>query len=529
MTAGTGDLIIGIDAGTSVIKAVGFDLSGRQIAAAAVPNRYDTASGGVATQPLARTWEDCARALRALGDRIDRLPERCAALAVTAQGDGTWLVGAGDAPVGDAWLWLDARAAPAVSRLKSGPLERARFEATGTGLNTCQMGAQMAHIDATEPERLDRAETALHCKDWLYLKLTGIRATDPSEASFTFGNFRSRAYDDTVIAALGLEHRRHLLPEIVDGTRQTHPLSPAAARETGLRAGTPVSLGHVDMVMTALGAGVHTGTPGAACSTVGSTGVHMRAVRDTDVVLNEAGTGYVIALPAPGMVTQVQTNMAATLNIDWALALAGELMAEMGVEASHADLVARIEGWLARSRPGEILYHPYISEAGERGPFVDADARAGFVGLSQGHRFPDLIRAVVEGLGLAARDCYAAMGDMPAELRLTGGAARSRALRGVLAAATGSAVRVSAREEAGAAGAAMMAAVAIGAYPDMEACIAEWVTPLLGAAEPPEPVLRDTYASLFPAYARARAALAPVWDGLAQHRAAMAANERTAT
>ncbi|MCP1170605.1 carbohydrate kinase, partial [Limimaricola sp. ASW11-118] len=99
----------------------------------------------------------------------------------------------------------------------------------------------------------------------------------------------------------------------------------------------------------------------------------------------------------------------------------------------------------------------------------------------------------------------------------------------VLAAATGSEVRVSAREEAGAAGAAMMAAVAIGAYPDMEACIAEWVTPLLGAAEPPDPVLRDTYASLFPAYVRARAALAPVWDGLAQHRAAMAANERTAT
>lgn len=529
MSRTTDDLIVGIDAGTSVIKAVGFDLAGRQLASAAVPNRYETGSGGIATQPLARTWEDCAQALRLLGERIPRLPERCAALAVTAQGDGTWLVGRDDAPVGDAWLWLDARAAPSVSRLKSGPLERARFESTGTGLNTCQMGAQMAHMDNTAPERLDHAEAALHCKDWLYLKLTGIRATDPSEASFTFGNFRTRAYDDTVIEALGLAHRRHLLPEIVDGTRTTHPLSATAAGDTGLRAGTPVSLGHVDMVMTALGAGVHTGTPGAACSTVGSTGVHMRAVRDRDVVLNDAGTGYVIALPAPGMVTQVQTNMAATLNIDWALAMAGDLLAEMGVEASHADLVARIEGWLARSRPGEILYHPYISEAGERGPFVDADARAGFIGLSQGHRFPELIRAVVEGLGLAARDCYAAMGVMPAELRLTGGAARSRALRGVLAAATGSSVRVSAREEAGAAGAAMMAAVAIGAYPDMDACIAEWVTPLLGAPERPDSKLRDTYASLFPAYGAARAALAPVWADLAQHRAAMAAIERTAT
>ena len=106
---------------------------------------------------------------------------------------------------------------------------------------------------------LDRAEVALHCKDWLYLNLTGVRATDPSEASWTFGNFRTRAYDDTVIAALGLGHRRGLLPEIVDGTRVTHPLTAAAAAATGLRPGTPVSLGYVDMVMTALGAGVHTG------------------------------------------------------------------------------------------------------------------------------------------------------------------------------------------------------------------------------------------------------------------------------
>ena len=98
------------------------------------------------------------------------------------------------------------------------------------------------------------------------------------------------------------------------------------------------------------------------------------------------------------------------------------------------------------------------------------------------HRFPDLVRAVVEGLALATRDCYEAMGELPSELRLSGGAARSQGLRGILAAAVHAPVRVSSREEAGAAGAAMMAAVAIGAYPSMDACIAEWVTPLLGAA-----------------------------------------------
>ena len=512
------DLLIGIDSGTSIIKAVAFDLTGGQIATASVPNRYSVGADGSATQPLAATWDDCAAALRELGTRVESLASRTAAVAVTGQGDGTWLVGAGNAPVGDAWIWLDARAAPTVELLSASAMNRARFEATGTGLNTCQQGSQMAHMDRFHPERLDRAEAALHCKDWLYLNLTGVRATDPSEASFTFGNFRDRRYDDTVIEALGLTHRRGLLPDILDGAQHTHPLTEEAARQTGLRAGTPVSLGYVDMAMTALGAGVYGGTGDAACSVVGSTGVHLRAKRPRDVHLNEAGTGYVIALPIGDIVTQVQTNMAATLNIDWVLQIAAGAIEVTGRKVSHRDLVDHIENWLESSRPGALLYHPYISEAGERGPFVNANARAGFVGLAFHHGYADLVRAVVEGLGMAMRDCYAAMGDMPGELRLTGGATRSPGLRGIFSAAMNAPVRVSSRGEAGAAGAAMMAAVAIGAYPDMEACIAEWVTPLLGPLEEPDGALADVYDRLFPAFQSARQGLVPAWESLAAAR-----------
>jgi len=497
------DLIIGIDAGTSVIKAVAFDLAGKQLAVSAIANRYQTRADGGVTQPLAQTWNDCAAAVRGLHDQLPDLAARTAALSVTAQGDGTWLVGAGNDPVGDAWLWLDARAAPTVTRLAAGPQNPARFAATGTGLNTCQQGSQMAHMDAHAPELLNRTEVALHCKDWLYLNLTGVRATDPSEASFTFGNFRDRAYDASVIDALGLTHRRALLPEIIDGTQVTHPLTADAATATGLRAGTPVSLGFVDMVMTALGAGVYGGTGDIACSTVGSTGVHMRAVPWQDVHLNQESTGYVICLPVPGIVTQVQTNMAATLNVDWVLSLATDALRDFGQTVTHREMVARVDGWLAASKPGQIGYLPYISEAGERGPFVNADARAGFFGL-----------------GMAMRDCYAAMGPLPQELRLTGGAARSRGLRSILGAAIRAKVRTSAREEAGAAGAAMMAAVAIGAYPNMDACIAEWVTPLLSPAEDPDPQLSATYDRLFPAFLTARTSSPPVWQALARARAA---------
>jgi erythritol kinase len=522
-TGDSPDLIIGVDAGTSVIKAVAFDLSGHQLATSAVRNKYDMGADGSATQSLPQTWADCAAAVLGLSEKIPQLAARVAAIALTGQGDGTWLVGQDNDPVGDAWLWLDARAAPTVSRIVAGASERTRFEATGTGLNTCQQGSQLAHMQVTQPEVLERAEVALHCKDWLYLNLTGVRATDPSEASFTFGNFRNRQYSDTVISALGLKKYRHLLPEIIDGSKDTHPLTQQAAEVTGLRAGTPVSLGYVDMVMTALGAGVHTGADGAACSTIGSTGVHMRSMTSDKVHLNKEGTGYVICLPVPDVVTQVQTNMAAALNIDWALAFAGDLLSEHGEAPSHAEMVARMDHWLGQSAPGTLLYHPYISEAGERGPFVDANARASLIGLNAGHRFPDLIRAVVEGIAMAARDCYGAMGDMPNELRLTGGAARSKSVRQVLAATLNIPVRVSERDEAGAAGCAMMAAVAIGIYPDMNACIAEWTTPLLGASERPDPPLVPIYDSFFNQYQSARDTLPSVWNGLAAHRASQGA------
>lgn len=505
------DIIIGIDAGTSVIKAVAFEMNGRQVAAASVKNTYAVDQDGAATQCMTRTWADCTRSLKKLGERVENLAARTVALSVTGQGDGTWLLDSAGAPVSDAWLWLDARAASTVDRLVGGPLENDRFAATGTGLNTCQQGAQLAHMMAHCPALLDQAATAFHCKDWLYFNLTGQRATDPSEASFTFGNFRTRRYDDTVISALGLSKKRHLLPDIIDGTQTTHALTAEAAQLTGLLQGTPVSLGFVDMIMTGFGAGVYTGQPGVACSAIGSTGVHMKATQANDVVLGADHTGYVLCLPCPDIVAQTQTNMAATLNIDWLLNLAADLIADFGPAPSHNDLINKIDTWVDQSDPATLLYLPYISEAGERGPFINAHAQAGFTGVLANHRFPDLVRSVVESLGMATRDCYSAMGELPRELRVTGGAARSASLRNILAASLNTPVRVSMREEAGAAGCAMMAAVAVGAFDTMDDCIATWVTPLLGKAETADANLAQTYDSLFASYKETRTAMQPTW------------------
>ena len=86
------DLLVGVDAGTSVIKSVAFTAAGEQVGVCARPNRYRTVEGVGAEQDMSDTWTDAAATLRGLAEAVPDLAERVAAIAVTAQGDGTWLI-----------------------------------------------------------------------------------------------------------------------------------------------------------------------------------------------------------------------------------------------------------------------------------------------------------------------------------------------------------------------------------------------------------------------------------------------------
>ena len=509
------DILIGVDAGTSVIKSIAFTLDGRQLESFALPNIYTSVDGVGSEQDMARTWNDTAATLRGLATLIPDLDKRTAAIAVTGQGDGTWLIDADGRPTAPAMLWLDARSASIVDEIRRSPRGRAIFERTGAGLNVCQQSSQLLWLKKNHPDILKRSATALHCKDWLYFNLTGDRAGDPSESIFTFGNIQTRQKDAAVIVGLGLESEARLLPPIVDGVREMGTLSTQAAREIGFEAGLPVVLGYVDVVCTALGAGLFDRAVDTGCTIVGSTGMHMRYARSVgDVTLNDDCTGYTMAFPVGNGYAQLQSNMASTINIDWLLDLARGVLSDFNVSVSRKDLLAGVDARVLGAEPGSLLFHPYISEAGERGPFVDPTARAQFFGLSTRHGYSDMMRAVFEGLAFAARDCYEAMGPIPKEIRVTGGAARSKAIRTILGSVLNADIRTSKREEAGAAGAAMMAAVALGLYPDVESCTDQWVAPLLEQKLAPDPALITTYDRLFPAYVIARKASAPVWQAM---------------
>jgi len=241
----TRDLLIGVDAGTSVLKAVAFTLSGEQVAVAARANVYDNLGGGRIEQDLARTWRDCAETLAELGERVPDLSARAAALSIPAQGDGCWLVDASGDPIGDGLLWLDSRAARIVDEYRRSDAAPRHYELTGSGVNACMASSQIAWMKRHQPERLARAATCFHCKDWLYFRLTGERAADPSEGMFTFGDFRTRSYRPEILEWMGdrrlptalAANRRGLAakPSPVGGGRIRNPLAARAAGDARLR------------------------------------------------------------------------------------------------------------------------------------------------------------------------------------------------------------------------------------------------------------------------------------------------------
>jgi erythritol kinase len=516
-------MIVALDSGTSVVKAVAFDATGNQLGSASRPNAYDMLPGGGSEQDMARTWDDAAQVLAQLtADLAARYPGReTAALAVTGQGDGTWLINAAGEPVGPGLLWLDSRGAPFVESLKASGAAQAAFAYTGTGLAACQQVPQLLWLERHRPDMIARATHSLHPKDFLYLRLTGTRATSPCEGCFTFGDFRTRSYRAEVLQALDVERFGRLLPPILDGTREARPLAAGAASRIGLRAGLPVVLGHVDVACTTLGAGIYDGGGGSSdgdtgVTVIGSTGMHIRLVADTaHVAPSPLQTGYCMVFPIPGHTLQAQSNLASTINLDWVAGLAADAATlATGGNASRGAILRKFDETVLHARPGAVVYHPFISTAGERGPFTDAFARAAILGIDQDVRLMDLVRGVYEGLCFAARDCYAAIGGPPSRIRVTGGAARSLALRAMLAACLDRPVYAAAHEEAGAAGAAMMAAVQIGLYADMAACAAAWIAPRVSAPVEPDPALAACYARLFPIYRDAYHAMPALWRQL---------------
>ncbi|MEV0715374.1 FGGY-family carbohydrate kinase [Asanoa sp. NPDC050611] len=460
-------IVIGVDAGTTVTKAVAFDPDGVALARAARPTVLDRVGDGRYEQDADAVFGSVVAVLRELRDL---LPGPVTAVGVTAQGDGLWLLDADGRPVRRAISWLDARATPILDRWTADGLATQAYRRTGNYPFPGGAGPLLAWLDAHEPHHLDRAATAGYCKDMVVQRLTGLRATDPSDASAPFLDPHTRVYDAELIASCGLTHRQSLLAPVHDAPHA--PLSKEAAEATGLPAGLPVVGAPYDLPASAWGAGVR--DVGAGLLTVGTT-LACQVLRDSVDTTGEPA-GLTLSTWQPGRWLRALPAMVGTAALDWVLRLVG---------ATVADLPAM----LAAGRSADLTVLPFFAEAGERAPFVAPRARARIDGLHLGHEPADLVRATCEAIAYSARHCLTAA-SLSGELAACGGGVGSAEWAQIFADVLDRPVRVLAGEEIGARGAALAALSTVASEPT------GW-TPAGTVVEPAAP---DRYAAGYDRY-----------------------------
>lgn len=499
--------LLGIDAGTTVIKSTLFDLAGREIAGAAHDSSFLTPQPGWAEADMEAVWQAVVITVQQTLARAAVPPEQVCAVGVTGQGDGTWLIDAAGAPVRPAILWSDGRTAELVKACWQAGIGQEIFQITGTALNTCNQAAHLRWLQEHEPDVLTRTTAALRAKDWIFLRMTGVVSTDATDASHTYFSVNTGAYDDRILALLGVERWRRSLPPAPRPAAHKAPLLAAVATRLGLLPGTPVAAGPFDVAASALGVGA--ALPGDACSVLGTAGVHQLMVDRP--VLTPADIGYNMQHAPEGVLVRLLPTMTCTQNLHW---FAREFYAPEWADAQHRgtniwdalERMAQAEPLGARG----VIYHPYLDPAGERAPFISSAARAQFSGVSAYHSRATLLRAVYEGVVLSVLDCYATMGAPVTSLRLAGGGARSPLWAQMLADALDAPVIVAEGAEHGARGAVINAAVAIGLY----ASHADAVAQMVRAAHTvtPAPGNRAAYQALLHVYRAERQAMLDVWE-----------------
>ncbi|KVD27457.1 carbohydrate kinase [Burkholderia ubonensis] len=435
--------LLGIDLGTGSVKLVTLDPDGVERAVASEPYALSSPQPGWAEIAPQAWWDALVRAAA-------RLPadERAqvAAIGFSGQMHGVVLIDAAGRAVRPALLWPDTRAA----RLAAA----ADWPDAPNPVAPGMAGPLLRWVAASEPAALRAARWAVQPKDWLRIALGGDVAADPSDACATALATPDGAWDAARLDALGLP--RALFAPVRASTAPCGGLAAQAAAALGLPAGVPLATGAADTACAALGSGLV--ADGDALLTTGSGGQIVvladrlpAARRGLHRYRAAAGGGYY--------------TMAAMQNVGLALeAVRGWL--------GYASWPAAYDDAFAQPASERLSFLPYLS--GERSPWMNPDARGGWLGLGLGDTRGAMMRAAFEGVAFALRaglDAIRAEGAEGAEraerravasLRLAGGGSVDPRWRQLLADALGASLDAVDCPNAATRGAALLAGVAIG-------------------------------------------------------------------
>jgi erythritol kinase len=428
-------ILIGVEAGSTTVRATAFDERGAIVAAAARAVSPSSPHPGWMELDQAAVHTAVGQAIQEL---ISKRPETPELLCLTAPTDGLWLVDTTGEPVRPAILPSDRRASAYSEDWAAHAIAQAVYRRAGYALGPQTEAALLRWLLDHEIESLERATTAFSAKDALLYRLTGARITDITDASAPFLDLRSRTYDEELIDLLRLRPVRHLLPPIDIASGSLWPLSAAGSELTGLPEGSPVHAGPFDAIATGLGAGLQ--GAGDAFIILGPqlvTGIQIERL-----LLAGELSGRTVCLPRYDRWVRLLAAASGMNLLDWLLPLVG---------VTYTGLDAALRQTPPGSRGAMVL--PPISIEGETAPYVYPAARGRITGLTTEIGKDDLARAACEGLAFAARHAIASSELEPGVVTLTGGGSRAPAFRQLLADIIGHPVLIAPQPETAARGA----------------------------------------------------------------------------
>jgi xylulokinase len=490
-------VLLGLDVSTTGSKALLIDERGGVIASHTTPHPISQPFPLWSEQDPADWWDSMAASIRAVLAQTGATGA-IQAIGLTGQMHGLVCLDAAGRVLRPAILWNDQRTGAECDEITATVGAQRLIQLTGNRALTGFTAPKILWVRNHEAEIYAQIAHILLPEDFIRFKLTGDRKTSLAGAAGTLLlDVANRRWSADVLEALNIP--RAWLPQVHEGPQVTGVVNGEAARETGLRAGTPVVGGGGDQSAQATGVGAV--QPGIVALTVGTSGVVFAPL--ASYAYEPDGRLHAFCHAVPGQWHFMGVMLSAAGSLQWyrdTLA-AGEDFGALTDEAGGAP--PGCEG---------LLFLPYLT--GERTPHPDPLARGAFVGLTARHTRAHLTRAVLEGVAFGLRDSFELIKASPAglihEVRVSGGGARSLLWRQIMADVLGVPLVVAEAIEGAAYGAALLAGVGGDVWPDVPAAAAAAVKTGArvepgadaGAYEMTYQLYRDLYPLLKPAFDR---------------------------
>ena len=455
-------LLLGVDVGTSAVKAALFDLNGVLEAAAHVeyPTHY-LRPDWVEQQPE-DWWRACCGAIRQALAAVEDGAERVVGVGVSAQAPTLIAVDRDGVPLRPALIWMDRRAEAEVRELCDRVGAEEIYRITGNRPDPYYLAAKLLWFGKHEPELMRRTAQFLQITGFINHRLTGTFAVDDVHAALLQLRERETGrWSDVICEACRVDPAQ--LPSVQLGHEVQGEVTAQAAEFTGLRPGTPVMVGTVDGAAAALEAGV--AQPGIAAEMTGTSTVVM--IPHTGGISESSLIAMPHAIPSVHLLVGAMVSSGASLK--WYRDQFG-LVEQQAAHLLHADVYDLLTRQAEQAPPGSdgVIFLPYMM--GERSPLWHTNARGVLFGLSLATTRSATIRAVLEGTAFALRhnlEMASQAGAQVREIRSVGGGARSALWNQIKADVLGLPIMLPEASAGAPFGDAMLVALGLGYFPDL--------------------------------------------------------------